>query len=316
MENIALIDAHCDTAYELYHRGESLTDNTCHISLHRAQAFSHYAQFFAIWSDKRLDDEACFTQFLSIASRFRDEIEHAKDQIEFVRDADGLDRTWSASKSAAFLAVEDARLLAGKIERLDELRQMGVSYLTLLWGGVSCIGGAHDTDEGLTDFGRSVARGCYRCGICPDVSHASERSTDDVLEIAAACGKTVMATHSNSYSVYAHSRNLRDRHFEAIRSLGGFVGVSLCRSHLTDITARHATVDDVVRHIDRYMELGGEHTVGLGCDFDGTDPPDGIVHLGDLTLLADALLTRGYSKNQVENIFWKNKYEFIKNQIK
>jgi membrane dipeptidase len=262
-----------------------------------------------------LDDETCWTQFLSIADYFKQQINECSDQVALVRSFDELTTAWSSSKQAAFLAVEDARLLAGNLQRLDILKHMGVIYLTLLWGGRSCIGGAHDTDEGLTSFGKAVVQGCFDRGILTDVSHASEQSVDDMLELAIASGKPLIATHSNSYSVYAHSRNLRDHHFKAICSMGGFVGVSLCRSHLADITQRNASIEDVIRHIDRYMELGGEHCIGLGCDLDGTDLPYGISNLSDLITLADALSTHGYSDSQIENIFWKNNYMFLQRNL-
>ena len=312
MKHLSLLDAHCDTAYELYRRKEALSDNTCHISLRHSRTFDRYGQCYAIWSDKHLDDETCWAQFLAIADYFKQQVEACSDRVSLVHSFDELAAAWSASKQAAFLAVEDARLLNGDLSRLDILKQMGVIYLTLLWGGHSCIGGAHNTDEGLTDFGKEVVRGCFDRGILPDISHASERSADEVLEMAMDLGKPILATHSNAYSVYAHSRNLRDHHFRSICALGGFVGISLCRIHLSQ---ENAAVEDVVRHIDRYMELGGEHTLGLGCDLDGTDLPDTMSNLSDLTKLSDALSAHGYSDSQIENIFWKNKYTFLQKNL-
>ena len=50
---LSLIDTHCDTAYELFHRGEHLDRNSCHIDLEKASCYQHYAQYFAVWSNKR-----------------------------------------------------------------------------------------------------------------------------------------------------------------------------------------------------------------------------------------------------------------------
>ena len=72
------------------------------------------------------------------------------------------------------------------------------------------------------------------------------------------------------------------------------------------------TVDDVIRHIDGYLERGAENILGLGCDLDGTDLPEGFGGVGDLERIAEAMTERGYSDELIEKIFWKNNFEFIK----
>jgi membrane dipeptidase len=313
--NLSLFDTHCDTAYELFRRGVGLEHNQeCHVSLDKAAVYHRYAQFYAVWSDRRLDDEACWEQFLQITDYFQRELEKNAEHAARVTSASQLEAVLSAGKHAAILAVEDARLTAGKIQRLDEMYARGVRYLTLLWGGDTCIGGSHDTQHGLTDFGRAVVRGCFERGIIPDVSHASEQAVDDLLPIARAYGKPVIASHSNAYGVYGHSRNLRDHHFLAIRELGGIVGISLCPQHLTDTSLRPAAAEDILRHIEHYLALGGEDMIGFGADWDGTDLPDGIDHVGHLTRVAECMAAHGYSDSLIRKLFWDNFYRFsIKN---
>ena len=201
-------------------------------------------------------------------------------------------------------------MLGGRVERLDELRARGVRYLTLLWGGRTCIGGSHDTSDGLTDFGARVVRGCFERGIIPDVSHASEQVVDQLLPIAYEYQKPVIASHSNAYTVYPHTRNLRDRHFRAIRELGGIVGISLCPEHLTDTSLRPAGVEDIFRHVEHDLSLGGEDMVGFGADWDGTDLPEAFEHVGHLMQVADCMAAHNYSDELIEKLFWKNFYRF------
>lgn len=303
---LSLIDTHCDTAYELFHRGEHLDRNSCHIDLEKASCYQHYAQYFAVWSNKRLDDEACWQDFLKITDYFQAELDRLSDRAVQVRTGAELDAAWAAGKTAAILAVEDARLTAGHIERLDVLKRKGVRYMTLMWSGETCVGGSHNTQSGLTDFGKQLVAGCFERGIIPDVSHASEQSVDDLIPLARQYGKPFIASHSNSHEVCGHTRNLRDRHFAVIRELGGIIGINLCPAFLTDTNARPATMDDILAHIDHFMELGGEDVVGLGCDLDGTDLPEGFSHVGDLLKIADALAQRNYTEELIEKIFWKN----------
>lgn len=312
---LSLFDTHCDTAYELFHRNEALQDNTCHISLYNAKEYEKYVQLFAIWSNRRKDDETCWQEFLAVAENFDRLIAKENGAIARVRNHRDLQQALQNNQRAAVLAVEDARLLAGDIDRLQTLYDMGVRCMTLLWGGETCIGGSHDTQSGLTDFGKLVTKRCFELGIVPDISHASEQSTDDVIEIAQAYNKPFIATHSNSYSAYAHTRNLRDRHLKALMELGGTVGVSMCCIHLRDCSQKNAAIEDVVRHIDRYMELGAQDHLCFGCDFDGTDLPQGISNVGDLYAVAEALSARGYSQELLDKIYWQNAYQFFQKQL-
>ena len=309
--NLSLFDTHCDTAYELFHRGVGLQSNgCCHISLDKAGCYEKYAQYYAVWSNRRLDDETCWEHFLKIAANFKAELAGVPDKAVQVTSAADLEAAVASGKHAAILAVEDARLTAGKLERLDELKALGVKYLTLLWGGDTCIGGSHNTENGLTDFGKFLARRSFELGIIPDVSHASEQSVDDLVPIAYEFKKPFIATHSNSHALYGHTRNLRDRHFAIIKDLGGIVGVSLCPSHLTDTSLRPATAEDVFAHVDYYLSIGGEDIVGFGADWDGTDLPQGFGCVSDLTQVAEIMARHNYSEELIHKLYWKNFYDF------
>ena len=328
---LSLIDTHCDTAFELYHKKESIVKNTCHISLEKASGYDRYTQFFAVWANRKKSDDECYEDFLKISDNLNNEISINSDRIALVRSFDGMLEAWKDKKVAAFLAVEDARILGGKIERLDELHKRGVKYLTLMWGGNTCIGASHDTEGGLTDFGKEVVRRCFELGILPDISHANEKSTDDVIELAYEYKKPFIASHSDCYSLFYHTRNLRERHLRDLIALGGIVGLNLCPWHIKkmlisgtpkpdfsnvdELVFDKCTVDDVVAHVEKYMELGAQDVLGMGCDLDGTDLPDGFSGVNDLYKIADALLRLNYSEELIEKIFYKNFYEFLKNNF-
>lgn len=308
---LSLFDTHCDTALELFNHKSTLDTNTAfHISLEKASVYERYAQYYAIWSNRRLDDEACWQVFLEASDYFAAELDRLRDRTVSVKCGADLERAVAQGKHAAILAVEDARLTAGKLERLEELKARGVRYLTLLWGGDTCVGGSHNTENGLTAFGKALAKRCFELGMVPDVSHASEQAVDDLIPIAYECGKPFIATHSNAHALYGHTRNLRDRHFAVIKELGGIVGVSLCPPHLTDTSLRPATAEDVFAHVDYYLSLGGEDVVGFGADWDGTDLPEGFSGVGDLTQVAEIMAKHNYSDDLIHKIYWKNFYDF------
>lgn len=307
---LRLFDLHCDTPTELYGHCASLDKNSQHVSLEKASAFSRYVQIMAIWSPWKMPDNVAFANFHKVADYLMNEFERLEDKISFIRTGEGLDK--AASKQyTALLAVEDARILAGVPERLRVLYARGVRFLTAVWGGESCIGGAHNTNVGLTDFGKRVIRDCFEMGITPDLSHASVKTAAEILEIASEYGKPVIATHSDSYSVCPHSRNLRDSQFEAIKKSGGIVGICLCPEHLRSEPEK-ASLEDIIKHIEHYLSLGGENNLAMGSDLDGTDLPRGFTSVADLSKIADGLARLNYTDALIDKIFFANAERFIK----
>ena len=305
-----LFDLHCDTALRMYTAGQALGSGSCHVSLDRAAGYGHYAQVMAVFSPSTLDDEAAYRQFHHDADNLLREADAERARAMLCRTSDDLHTAWDAGRAALFLAVEDARLLSGRLDRLDVLAARGVKFLTLNWSGTTCIGGAHNTSDGLTPFGREVVMRCFALGIVPDLSHASDAVTDEVIGMARAAGKPVIATHSNARSVRDHKRNLTDAQFCAIRDLGGIVGISLCREHLS-ADGEVCDAAAVIRHIEHYLSLGGEKTVCFGCDLDGTDLPDGFAGIGDLHKIADGLTERGHSDDLIADICFGNAVRFV-----
>ena len=308
---LPFFDLHCDTATALYYGEKSILKNDLHISLDKIQVYERYAQVFAIFTRTSLSDEEGYRAFLSVSEFFRRLMKEHSELMCLVRNSDELSHALEAKRAAAFLAVEDACILSERLERLSELYERGVRFLTLLWGGETCIGGSWDTSVGLTDFGKKAVHECFRLGIIPDVSHASVRSTDDIVSIAEEYGRPIVATHSDSYAIYSHGRNLSDRHFETIKRLGGLVGINLYKHHLSDNEAEPADAETVFRHIDHYLSIGGENTVCFGCDFDGASFPDAFRDVSSVASLADVMLRHNYSDALVHKIFFDNAEAFI-----
>ncbi len=283
-----LFDLHVDTASELYYKNKSFNDPALGASSLDKAHFSPLRRIYAVFSNKSLDDEAVWQDFFFIRDRLMAEL------------APHLSSTF-----IAVLSVEDARLLAGKRARLPILYEAGVRVLTLNWQGVSCIGGAHNTSMGLTPFGREVLSDCFALRILPDVSHTSVVGFWDVAAAAKERGLPFIASHSNSYAVCPHTRNLTDEQFTALRDSGGVCGISLYPPHLSP--AGVATSADVLRHLEHYLSLGGEDTVALGTDFDGIDTvPNDLPNTRALTHLANEMARLGYSECMIEKFFSKN----------
>ena len=82
----------------------------------------------------------------------------------------------------------------------------------------------------------------------------------------------------------------------------------------TDITIRFdidgsgkADLSTVVRHIRHICDLGGEHILGFGSDFDGIETtPEGLTGAQDFPALLDALSQAGFSESTIRGFAGEN----------
>ena len=309
INNMNYTDLHCDTAYKIYKTKSGLKKNKHHIDMEKVKKYGKYSQIFAIWSDNDNTDDENYADFYKIRNYF---IENLADN-DIILCTTGTEYEENINKNRAFLAVEGGKLLSNDISRLDVLYENDVRFLTLMWNGICEIGGAFNSDKGLTDFGKQVVKRSNELGIIVDLSHSSDKTISDVFEIT---NKPIIATHSNSRSVFNHKRNLTDKQFSEIKRRGGIVGISLCAAHIaTNGENEPVFIKDVIKHIDYYLSLGGENTVCFGCDFDGADMPDDIANIADIEKICAEMKKLGYDDILIEKIMHKNADEFISKNL-
>ena len=296
---LPLFDLHCDTFLELYKSKQDINNNSLHISLKKASAFSPYIQVCAIWSDYHLSNNEAYDACLRI-------IEYIKSQgISFVGNLSKL------SKNNFLLAIEDARILNNDLFRLDTLYSLGVRVLTLNWKGESCIGGGWDTNTPLTEFGKEVVKRCKSLGIIVDLSHSSCKAFDDAIALAKKLNFTPIASHSNSYSLLEHKRNLTDNQFKKLCELNSLIGISFVPEHLGNNT----DIYTILRHINHFLKLGGESNIALGSDFDGVNSlPYGICSIESLKELYELFIIE-FGESITKKIFFENAYSFFKKNL-
>ncbi|MBE6606424.1 MAG: hypothetical protein E7635_05255 [Ruminococcaceae bacterium] len=308
---IRICDLHCDTLYNIRKNGGTLIKNDGHITLEKLQSFDSFIQVMAMWSEHSLSCDEAYDAFLDAAGILERELALAESEgykVRLAKSGKDILKNEEDGFSSLVFAVEGGKLLDNSLKRLEVLYSLGVRILTLVWAGECPIGGAHNNDVGLTPFGKEVVRLCFELGIIPDVSHANERQINEVLEIAAAYSKPIIASHSNSKSVHIHTRNLTDEQYKEIVKLGGVAGVSMACEHLCEGLA---DIHDLVRHIRHYFDILPKG-VCLGSDFDGvTSLPDKIVDVTSLKKLSILLEESGFSKGDVENIMYNNARDFI-----
>ena len=206
------------------------------------------------------------------------------------------------------LTVEGA-IVGGDINCLYHLQDCGVKAITLTWNGPNEIGDGAlvENPRGLSNFGIQLVEEMERLDIVVDVSHASDALFESVAEHTA---KPFIATHSLSRAMCGHKRNLTDEQFKGHSGPWRSGWSQLCAFFFLRQDGK-ATVTDILKHADHFLSLGGEKTLAMGSDFDGTDLPEGITGIESIHTLVEAFLRHRYSQRLVEDIFFNNAYAFF-----
>ena len=305
--NFPVFDLHCDTALALL--GESLREMgslrniSGHIDLERAKTLPGYAQCFACFTTpwEKLPEGMTVTQLFEheMITVLR-EVESNRDLIGQAYSASDVRALQEKGKMSAILTIEGPAGFDFDAALLSDLYNIGFRITTLGWNEQNPLCGSHKTGGGLTEKGREYVFEAQRLGMLIDVSHISDEAFWDIMEITNA---PVIASHSNSRAIYDVSRNLTDDMFKAICQTGGVAGLNLYARFLGE----NATLNTSCDHILHFMELGGGKNIALGGDLDGCEElPAGFAGVQDYPRLAEALLRRGLSDQQVMDIFWNN----------
>lgn len=302
-------DLHCDTITECFLHEYSLAENSLHVDLKRGDAFDTYVQCYAVWMPDELHGEEAFQRFCQVADKFSGEIRKNHDQIAQACVAGDWNRAEASGKQCAVLSVENASALGGRLENVSQLAKRGVKLCTLTWNGENELGrgaGAPGT-SGLSEFGRLAVAELENQGIIIDLSHASPELFYDTVHLAK---KPVVATHSNSYDVCPHPRNLTDDQFKIIRDMGGLVGLNFYKGFLHQDPEK-ASLEDILRHARHFLELGGENTLAIGADWDGAS----LVTEGLQTIpVLYQMFTEEFGRALTDRIFYSNGADFFKNR--
>lgn len=302
--NLSLFDLHADTAWAMYQSKQPLFSNSLAVSIDKAQKYERYIQTMALWTSPKLGDDEGYQELLQVVENLKNDSALQNGKAELCSSCPSCE----SQKASLILSVEDARVLDGRIERVAELAELGVKSVIPMWSGETCIGGSHNTNVGLTDFGKRAAKEMLSRGMILDISHASVESSKDIFELSTEHNKPVIASHSNAHAICPVSRNLQDWQIDAIVASGGVIGINLYKDFL-EIDGK-ATLDSILRHVEHFLSRGAENALSLGCDMDGADLPDDIPDLSQLDRLAEHLLAHGYSQELINNLFFENAYRF------
>ena len=282
-----------------------------------------------------------------IDSVYRAAERHPND-LMIATSATDIRRAKAQNKIACLLGIEGGHAIENSLPTLREFYRLGVRYMTLTWNNTNDWADARGdkTHNGLTDFGKEVVREMNRVGMLVDISHVSDKTMSDALDVSKA---PVIASHSSARALSNVARNIPDDLLKRIAKNGGVVQVNFyslfvdqktvapqsdernarLKAQQEALTAKYANdperlseesdkleganplpplpISKLIDHIDHIVKVAGIDHVGLGPDFDGAnDFPEGARDESMLPNITYELLKRGYSEQDIDKILGGN----------
>ena len=323
------IDMHCDTlSIGMVEHKECIT-NLEHsmLDIERLQKSDAAAQFFAMFLPQRNmpewfglnempEAEILLQKMYEI---FRTTLKKNENRMAFAQSYENLQKNLQKGKISAFLTMENAYVVDGKMENLKRFHDMGVGLMTLTWNDANCFGQNHSKDKnlmltGLTEFGKEAVLYMNELGIIIDVSHLSDGGFYDVANISK---KPFVASHSNCRELSPSTRNLTDDMIRLLAEKGGVAGINFEPTFLNwNQEDSYSRVSRMCDHIEHFIKVGGVECVGIGTDFDGIGGQFEISDCTKLGLLFEELHRRGISADIMEKIAFANVARVIKDSMK
>lgn len=262
-----LIDTHNDipsTAIEKKVSFDENLKNKTHSDLLRMAKGGVDAQFFSIWCDGNKENPYAWANtemdtVLAWTNR------NPKKMVQAFTATDIIAAS-KQHKLAVLFGVEGGHMIENDINKLNDIYQRGVRYMTLTWNNstdwaTSALDETTKGDtlkhKGLTDFGVQVVKRMNELGMLLDLSHVGEQTFWDAINITT---KPVLVSHSCVYTLCPHRRNLKDEQIKAIGKNGGVIHLNFYSGFLDSAFEKHsvAFTEKHKKELDSLLKINPE----------------------------------------------------------
>ncbi len=271
------------------------------------------------------------------------------DKFAIAKSVDEVEAIVATGRIAFPMGMENGAGIEDDLANLRHFYDRGIRYITMTHSKANLICDSSYDEErpwgGLSPFGEEVVAEMNRLGIMVDVSHVSDETFYDILEVTKA---PVIASHSSCrHFTPGWERNMNDEMIQKLAEMDGVIQISFGSSFLSseyqasfDALTDHlknwreenglvatdsqaiayeaayrkenppiyGELSKVADHIDHVVSLVGIDHVGLGSDFDGVSGklPEGLKDVSAYPNLILELFHRGYSESDIEKICYQN----------
>jgi membrane dipeptidase len=280
-----------------------------------------------------------FNKTVSGIDKLRKTVENNSDKFVFTEFAEDVKR---AKKDEKIALIPHIQACAAPIESnyvfLRALQKLELKIIQLTYNSQTSIGTGccEPQDTGLTLFGRGVVEEMNRIGVVIDVSHASDKTMNDAIELSE---DPIIISHSSCRAINPSLRNTEDETIKILAEKGGVIGLCAWPPLLSlDQSKKRSTLNMFLEHIDHVAELVGVNHIGISTDTNWIgidegwcsetmmywrrDRPDvygydkplnlypppvvGLERESKLTNITKGLVARGYSDEDIMKIWGEN----------
>jgi membrane dipeptidase len=223
-----VVDTHDDTTQRFldgtFDIGERSSSGS--IDVPRMKEGGLGAIFFSIWIPSKVTGPEAVNRAMTQIDAVREQVrKHPKDLVLASTVAE-VREARKQGKIAALIGIEGGHMINSNLGVLRSYAALGVRYMTLThsgndeWADSSTDKAVHN---GLTDFGKDVVREMNRLGVIVDISHVSDKTFYDALEVSKA---PLFASHSSCRAICDAPRNMTDQMMKDLAAKGGVVQIN------------------------------------------------------------------------------------------
>lgn len=304
-------------------RSKGAKDVIRNMHLDRFKEGNMIGGIFVIWVDPPYD-ENFQARTLEIIEYMSTEIMENLDILKIVKCTDDFDRALKEDKLAVIIGMEGLSGIGDRVGLINALYLLGVRHMSLTWNEENLLatGVKGNPDRGLTEKGLDAVKLMEKLGIIIDVAHANDKTFWDIYENTTV---PIINSHSNARALCNVPRNISDNQMKAIAKRGGLIGLNSFNEFI-HLDREKQDIRHLVNHLDHMVEIAGIDHVGFGFDFfhylktntidsfvdDVNIGTKGFETVAQVPNLIDILYNRGYTKENIEKISYKNYYRIMK----
>ncbi|MFW6079463.1 MAG: dipeptidase [Gemmatimonadota bacterium] len=188
-----------------------------------------------------------------------------QDVVVPARTADDVLRAHAESRLAWIPALEGAAMIENELDRIDLLYGFGVRMVGVTYSEANALGSGlkEPRDGGLTAFGRKAVERMNEVGMIIDCSHASDRTTLDVVQTSA---HPVVLSHIGARALWPSKRLAPDEVLVEVAGKGGVIGIEAAPHTTITRERREHTIDSFMQHFEYVKGRVGIEHVAFGPD--------------------------------------------------
>ncbi len=346
-----MVDTHIDLPYRLHEKPDDVTVRTedGHFDLVRAREGGLDAAFMSIYVPASLQETGGARDLADeLIDLVEDIAAQAPESFAIARSVDDVRALFVEGIFALPMGIENGAAIQDDLAAVQHFYDRGIRYITLSHSEPNLIcDSSYSTDRpsgGLSPFGREVVSEMNRLGIMVDISHVTDDTFFQAIEISKA---PMIASHSCCrHFTPGFERNMTDEMITLLAEKGGVIQIAYARGFLSEAAQKQSSdlwatmrqymeehdvamgspefreqialyyeqnpkvetsVSDVADHIEHVIELVGIDHVGIGSDFDGiSSGPTGLEDVSTYPNLIEELLKRGHSEEDIRKICGEN----------